>query len=226
MKRKDVSYKPRINSSKTIYLNTNKRFQILRRMEKRSKYAIILLSGGIDSTACVHYLLEEKYNIDSVFIDYGQKSRDKELSSARRIAEYYKIKLNKIDIKTSNDLFSSGEIIGRNALLIFTVIMYQKINHGFISLGIHSGTPYYDCSKEFVKRINDILNGYSGGRILIHAPFLKWDKYMIFQYCKDNGVPLHLTYSCENGTDPPCGECLSCRDRKILDVSKKIEIKD
>ena len=91
-------------------------------MERSNKYALILLSGGIDSTACVHYLLEEKYDIDSVFIDYGQKARDKELSSAKRVSEYYNIKFKTIEIKASKNLFSSGEIIGRNIFLIFTVI--------------------------------------------------------------------------------------------------------
>jgi len=187
-------------------------------MGKSEKYALILLSGGIDSTACVHYFQKEKYKVKSVFVDYGQKARERELSSAKKISECYNIEFNKVVVKTSKE-FSSGEILGRNAFLIFAVIMYQKTIPGIISLGIHSGTPYYDCSEEFVNNINDILNGYTGGRVLLHAPFLKWDKYMIYQYCKDNEVPIHLTYSCENGTVPPCGKCLSCKDRKALDVS-------
>ncbi len=83
-------------------------------------------------------------------------------------------------------------------------------------MGIHSGTPYYDCSKEFVSSVNSILKGYTSGEILLDAPFIDWNKEMIIQYCKDNDVPLDITYSCENGQEPPCGKCLSCLDRRFL----------
>ena len=73
--------------------------------------------------------------------------------------------------------------------------------NGLISMGIHSGTNYYDCSEAFLREINRILEGYSDGRVVLAAPFLKWDKRMIYDYILDNGLPIHLTYSCENGTD-------------------------
>ncbi|MHA1690493.1 MAG: 7-cyano-7-deazaguanine synthase [Candidatus Heimdallarchaeaceae archaeon] len=186
-------------------------------MKKGNKYVLILLSGGIDSAACVHYFLDEKYEIDSIFIDYGQKAREKELLSAKKIANYYDIRFNRIVVRNS-EVFSSGELLGRNAFLVFTAVMYKKPSSGIISLGIHSKVPYYDCSEDFVKNINNILDGYTNGRVLLYAPFLKWDKYMIYQYCKNNKVPVHLTYSCENGTSPPCGKCLSCMDRRVFDA--------
>jgi len=179
---------------------------------------MVLLSGGIDSAACLDYYLKEKFDIISIFIDYGQKAKTYELKSARKIAEYYKVRFEEITLK-STKIFSDGEIIGRNVFLILTAIMNYPEFKGIISLGIHIGTPYYDCSESFVKTINQLLQGYMGGNVLLDAPFLKWNKLMIYKYCKDNNVPLNLTYSCENGTDPPCGLCLSCRDRKGLNVS-------
>ena len=119
--------------------------------------------------------------------------------------------------------FLSGELIGRNAFLIFTAILYCKISSGIISLGIHSGTPYFDCSESFVKIINKLLEEYSNGKVILNAPFIKWDKKMIYDYCKENNVPIHLTYSCENGFNPPCGTCLSCKDRKALNANKEIK---
>ncbi len=88
---------------------------------------------------------------------------------------------------------------------------------GIMSLGIHSGVPYFDCTKEFVKKMNVIVEEYSEGKVRIDTPFIDWDKKMIVSYCRDSGVPIHLTYSCENG-DEPCGKCLSCLDRSALNV--------
>jgi len=48
-------------------------------MRKKESPALILLSGGIDSTACVHYYLDQKFDVKAVFIDYGQKARKNEL---------------------------------------------------------------------------------------------------------------------------------------------------
>jgi 7-cyano-7-deazaguanine synthase len=47
------------------------------------------------------------------------------------------------------------------------------------------------------------------------APFATWTKQDIIAYCRTRNVPVHLTYSCERGTEPPCGTCLSCKDRSL-----------
>ncbi len=178
---------------------------------------IILISGGIDSTACVHYYLSQRFNIIGLFIDYGQPPVKREEHSARQIASYYNIKL---DITRLNPIkyHEDGEIKGRNAFLILAALLFYPKHVGVISLGIHSATPYYDCSEPFVKDINKVLEGYTDGLVILDAPFLKWSKKMIYEYCKDNDVPIHLTYSCENSGDKPCGKCRSCLDRRALNV--------
>ena len=187
-------------------------------MRKKESPALILLSGGIDSTACVHYYLDQKFDVKAVFIDYGQKARKNEFNSANKIASHYGIEFNHLTFITSQ-MFTQGEIKGRNAFLVLgTLLAYPKFQ-GIVTLGIHSGLPYYDCSEQFVKKINEILTGYTDGQVSLDTPFIHWDKKMIFEYCKDNDVPLLLTYSCENGSDEPCGMCRSCLDRRALDVS-------
>lgn len=187
-------------------------------MEQREKSCLVLFSGGMDSTACICYYLINGFHVKGVFIDYGQVARKKEFSSAKIIASHYGIELGHY-VFSASQMFSQGEIKGRNAFLVLaTLLAYPKF-HGIVSLGIHSSAPYYDCSESFVKEINKILDGYTGGQIKLDAPFLKWDKKMIYIYCKDNNVPIHLTYSCENGGDEPCGICRSCLDRRALDVS-------
>jgi len=179
---------------------------------------VILLSGGIDSAACLDYYIKQKCDVSSFFVDYGQKAKEQESLSVKKITDYYNVHLKKLEI-ISTCHFSEGEIMGRNAFLLTTALMYGQIRCGVIAIGIHSGTPYYDCSEPFMSQINGLAQNYSSGRIKFEAPFLRWDKRMIVQYCRENDVPIHLTYSCEAGSTPPCSKCLSCRDRRALDVS-------
>jgi 7-cyano-7-deazaguanine synthase len=179
--------------------------------------ALILTSGGIDSTACINYYRELGFNVEGFFVDYGQKARLRECKSIEKIAAFYKIKYKTFTIHTPLNL-SSGEITGRNGFLIMAALLANPDFSGLFSLGIHSGSPYYDCSNKFVKQMNSIVSEYSNGQIKIDIPFVDWDKKMIVSYCRDAKVPIHLTYSCENG-DEPCGTCLSCLDRMALNVN-------
>ena len=187
-------------------------------MGERIKSVLLLCSGGIDSTACIHYYVNQGYLIKPIFIDYGQEALKLEYLSAKKITSYYKLNLVKIKINF-NQRYSSGETIGRNALLLLSAIMANPGYKGIVSIGIHSGVPYYDCSELFAKDISKIINSYSDGQIVLDIPFLKWDKKSIYRYCINNDVPISLTYSCELGGKVPCGKCLSCLDRRLLDVS-------
>jgi len=179
--------------------------------------SVVLLSGGIDSAACVRYYLDMNFRVKGLFIDYGQGARDNERKSATQIAKYYGIPLDKISLSPVKH-FGPGEIRGRNAFFIMGVLLFYPRLKGILSLGIHSGTPYYDCSEQFIRDIKTIVDGYTSGEVRIEAPFLTWDKAMIYTYCKEKVIPIDLTYSCEAGTTPPCGKCRSCKDREALSV--------
>lgn len=179
--------------------------------------ALVLTSGGIDSTACVKYYQDLGFDVEGFFVNYGQNALLKEYECVEKIATFYKIKYKTLTIQSSLNL-PSGEIMGRNGFLIMAALLANPDFTGLLSLGIHSGVPYYDCSKEFVEKMNVIVTECSNGQIKIDTPFIDWDKKMIVSYCRDAGVPIHLTYSCETG-DEPCGKCLSCLDRSALNVS-------
>jgi len=183
-----------------------------------NKNVIVLASGGIDSTACINYYLSLGFKVKSFFVNFGQKSSSKEFESAQKISSHYGIELSSVKCNFSNR-FSSGEIIGRNGFLVLTAIMENPHFKGLISLGIHSGVPYYDCTPAFLNDMNRIVESYTDGQIKLDAPFLNWDKFMVYGYCKNENVPINLSYSCENGKFKPCGQCLSCLDRRTLDAS-------
>lgn len=177
---------------------------------------LVLTSGGIDSAGCIKYYLDFGFEVRGLFVDYGQKARIKEWESAQKIAEFYKIKMDSIIIQHSGNV-SDGEISGRNGFLIMTCMLANPKFQGLISLGIHAGVPYYDCSKAFANKMSVLISEYSEGRLKLDFPFISWDKKKVYSFCQDMGVPISQTYSCECG-DIPCGKCRSCLDRKALNV--------
>ena len=104
-------------------------------------------------------------------------------------------------------------IPGRNAFLLSAALLERPESATAIALGIHSGTDYADCSPEFVKSMQAVYDLYCDGQVVIACPFIDWTKAEVLSYAESMGVPLALTYSCENGSNPPCGRCRSCQDR-------------
>lgn len=178
----------------------------------------MLMSGGIDSTACAHFFQKRGDTVNAVFVDYGQSAADAERQAVNRVTNHLGIGLSILSFKTSLE-YGLGEVVGRNAFLVFASLMGVQPRTGVISLGIHSGTSYYDCGADFINQISDVVQSYSGGRLKVYCPFLLEPKSTVFQYARFAGLPIHLTYSCEVGTVPSCGRCLSCKDRDALEAS-------
>jgi 7-cyano-7-deazaguanine synthase len=177
----------------------------------------VLLSGGIDSAALLAFYLRERLDVRPLFVDFGQPAAKQELRAARAVCKQYGVRLSIMTVR-SWAAFSVGEIPGRNAFLLFAAMLVRNMRPGVIAIGIHEGPPYYDCTEGFLTSIQAVIDGYAAGRIKIAAPFLKWGKHVIWEFCKKARVPIDMTYSCEKGGARPCGTCLSCKDRKALDA--------
>ena len=179
--------------------------------------ALILLSGGIDSSCCVAFYRRLGYEVSGVFVDYGQPVNRKEELSAKAIAEHYGIPVDIIRCSGPSADFH-GEISGRNAFLVFAALLYIPKFTGLLTLGIHAGTEYYDCTEHFMNGLNTIVSGYRDGGVSLAAPFVSWTKREVYNFCIEHRLPVQLTWSCEVGPSSPCGRCLSCRDREHLNV--------
>jgi len=176
---------------------------------------MVLASGGIDSSACISYYMDRAYRVEGLFVDYGQAAALNEKRAIGAVGTHYGIVVRELKLSHCHT-WGTGCIPGRNAFLLFTGMMNFEHPSGIIAIGVHAGTHYWDCSPEFVAVMQTCFDQYTDGRIQIDAPFLHMDKRQIWNYCVGAGVPLEATYSCEAGTDDPCGQCDSCKDVERL----------
>jgi 7-cyano-7-deazaguanine synthase len=177
----------------------------------------VLLSGGIDSAACVAFYKAQGRRVSALHVDYGQAARRKEKTSATAIAAYMQVPLRVVTVRGVG-VRLEGEVVGRNAFLLTLALQEGGTLSQLIALGIHAGTQYCDCSAEFINLMNTLLGFQTDGRVQVGAPFVTWTKRQVWDYSKLNGIPISLTYSCERGSEVPCGECLSCKDVRRLNA--------
>ena len=81
---------------------------------------LVLLSGGLDSAACLHFYVALGRQVAAVFIDHGQPASDEEASSAHAVAHYYRVPLRTHTWCGSTER-TVGSIFGRNAFLLGSV---------------------------------------------------------------------------------------------------------
>jgi 7-cyano-7-deazaguanine synthase len=175
----------------------------------------VLLSGGMDSAACVAFYRAGSSIVSGLFVDYGQPAAKWERAAANAIATLYGIEL---DSMTCSGLGVSpiDDVPGRNAFLYSLGLMRHGLRPRLISSGIHAGTPHYDCSPDFVERMDGLVQRYTQDCVRAVAPFLGWSKRQIAEFCRSTAVPVELTRSCDGPEAEPCGCCASCRDRAQL----------
>jgi 7-cyano-7-deazaguanine synthase len=177
----------------------------------------VLMSGGIDSYACAHFLMCQGKDVHGMFIDYGQAAAKLERDSVEKISGLLGIPISYFTV-TGGAPFTSGELVGRNAFFISSALFFAPNTSGLIAIGIHSGTQYYDCSSIFLETMNRLVGEQTDGSIKVIAPFLKWTKKDVFEYFKVSGLSLDATYSCEAGVKIGCGKCASCADRRAINA--------
>lgn len=118
--------------------------------------------------------------------------------------------------KDQEDL--NTEVEFRNGVFI-AILTSLAMQYGAdkIYYGAHqdeAGNIYPDCSPEFFKAMADAVYYGSGKKVTLEAPFINKTKAEIVKCGLDLGVPYQMTYSCYMGTDPACGKCGTCIDRK------------
>ena len=201
--------------------------------------AIVLLSGGLDSTTVLAIAKAHDFECYALSFDYGQKQRS-ELESAKTIAKQSKVAEHRImkisladiggsaltDDKIDVPKYSKSDEIpvtyvpARNTIFLSfalawaEVIDCQKIYIGVNALD-YSGYP--DCRPEFIKAFEDMANlatkqSVEGEKIEIKTPLISMTKAEIIQKGLSLGVDYSQTVSCylANSNGEACGECDAC----------------
>lgn len=186
------------------------------------KSATVLLSGGADSAALMLFLTAQGFEVSGIFINFGQPAAEAEKAAVLRVSQRYGWHVQFISVDTGSD-FGTGELIGRNAFLIYTALLSMHGRAGLLALGIHFGTSYYDCSEAFLSLAGRMVAETTDGRVVLVAPFLHWSKAELYRYFRTTGLDFSETYSCESGAQGGCGSCSSCLDREGFGCSQNVE---
>ncbi|MBP1931428.1 7-cyano-7-deazaguanine synthase QueC [Ammoniphilus resinae] len=200
--------------------------------------ALVVFSGGQDSTTCLAWALDQFKEVETVTFNYNQRHKQ-EIECAKEIAAFFNVKHHILDMGLLNQLApnaltrseieiqkgNEGEppntfVDGRNLLFLsFAAILAKQIGARHIVTGVcetdFSGYP--DCRDIFIKSLNVTLNLSMDHSFVIHTPLMwldkkeTWklaDKLHVFDFVREH------TLTCYNGViGSGCGECPACELR-------------
>ena len=214
------------------------------------KKAVVILSGGMDSTTAAFIAKKQGYEIIPVHFNYGQRTENKELESFNKICDYLGIENRYIinipffkqigasalvdeNIEVPTDGVKPGIPITyvpfRNGIFLsIATAVAEKEGAEAIYIGVveEDSSGYPDCREEFIKYMEKAINAGTKPQtnIEIKTPLIHLKKEDIVKKAIEVGVPLEFTWSCYKEEDEACGVCDSCRLR--LKGFEKAGIKD
>ncbi|STY27974.1 transcriptional regulator ExsB [Legionella wadsworthii] len=205
------------------------------------KKAVILLSGGLDSTTCLALAISKGFTCHAISFSYGQR-HSAELLAAQRIARFYGVthhilcldtELFRNSALTDSNIevpsFKGGSDIpvtyvpARNTIFLSMALgLAESIGARDIFIGASSVdySHYPDCRPEFIEAFQTLANlatkaGVTGDQFTIHAPLQHLSKVQTIQLGINLNVDYSLTVSCyqANESGEACGHCDSCTFR-------------
>jgi len=210
--------------------------------------AIILFSGGVDSTTLLWLLRDCGFSVKCMTFKYGQK-HSKEVDVSRTICDLAGVDqivldipklpgsaLTEYSINIPKEEYSEGTqkvtvVPNRNMVFLSIAAAYaiaEKIE--LIAYAAHRNdeVAYPDCTPRFVDKLNQALSAGNYQFVQVKAPFIHDTKTDIIKKAIELGAPLEKTWSCYDpveweNTLIHCGVCGTCRERKKAFVEAGIE---
>jgi len=207
------------------------------------KKAVILLSGGMDSTTCLAIAKQEGFSCYALSFDYGQK-HSVELTAAKNIAQHFQVTQHEIvtlsignlsgsaltdpdtlvpDYVESN-LIPSTYVPARNTTFLSIALGWVEVIGAdtiFIGVSAIDYSGYPDCRPEYITAFQHLANlatktGIAGRSIDIGTPLIYLTKAETIRLGHQLGVDYAMTISCYRATQDglACGRCDSCTYRK------------
>jgi 7-cyano-7-deazaguanine synthase len=205
-----------------------------------NKKALVILSGGQDSSTCLFWAIGRFEKVWAVGFDYGQRHHS-ELEAAAVISGlagiFYRIfnidtlscvsknALTNSEVEINSELSSDQPpntfVEGRNLLFLMYAAVYAKqmeADNLIIGAGQTDYSGYPDCRNSFIRSANITLNLAFNHEFVVHTPLMWKTKAQIWQMAEDLGVfdiIRNKTVTCYNGiVSDGCGKCPSCLLRR------------
>lgn len=209
--------------------------------------ALIICSGGLDSTAITGYAKQNHDEIRLLHFDYGCKAGEKEKEAIKLIAtalecsadiipiDYGKFSggstlFNSEDIKTGKDgvEYALDWVPARNLVLLSMATAYAEANgfgHIYLGSNLEEAGAYPDNEEQFIRDFDNLLYGavQNGYKVELHTPLGGLMKREIVDFGVSHGSPLEFSWSCYNGGKHHCGECAPCYMRKEAYIRAGVE---
>ena len=190
-----------------------------------SSKAVILLSGGLDSTTCLAIAKHQGFDLNALTLNYGQR-HDFELKSAQKIVDHFKIKnhsvvninlaqfggsalTDEIDVPKDRSESEMTDIPltyvpARNTVFLSLALAWAETLNAFnifIGVNVLDYSGYPDCRPEYIAAFEKTANlatkaGVSGEKFKIHTPLINMKKSEIILNGLKLGVDYSLTSSC------------------------------
>ena len=200
--------------------------------------ALVVLSGGQDSTTCLYWALAEfgRESVTALTFDYGQRHRI-ELDCAARVAEFADVPHHVLPIDTfaalGGDALTDARIgvaappedglpntfvPGRNLVFLTfaAAFAYRRgIRHLVTGVAQTDYSGYPDCRAETIAALQRAIRLGMESDVVIHTPLMHLTKRETVELARElGGLPaMALTHTCYNGERPPCGRCAACELR-------------
>ncbi len=207
---------------------------------KNKNEAVVVFSGGQDSTTCLLYAVKKYNKVYAISFDYGQRHA-KELECAKEIADKLGVEHHILDMTLLNQLAPNSltrddiavdkdsptdappnsVVDGRNMLFLTFVAVFAKqkgITDIYTGVGQSDFSGYPDCRDIFIKSLNTTLNLAMDYEFDIITPLMWKDKMETWQMADELGgfeLVRDMTLTCYNGIKGDgCGDCPACKLRK------------
>ena len=209
--------------------------------------ALVLFSGGLDSTVLAAQLQADGVETRLLSIDYGQRHA-KELDKAEKIALALGLPHRILRLPDLGPLLGGSSltddqvelpeghyaeesmkatVVPNRNMILLALAGGHALSIGFdtIAYAAHAGdhTIYPDCRPEFADAMEKALGLADWQNLNLHRPFVNFRKEELVRKGNELGAPLELTWSCYAGREKHCGKCGTCVERKEAFALAKVE---
>jgi len=223
-------------------------------IEPAQRSAVVLASGGLDSSSLISMLLGLGWDLTLVHFDYGSTHHEAEYRAFLQLVGHFGIEEERIytvDLSSLKRLVSRGVALlddrvdipegyyteesmcqtvvpGRNTVMIsYGLALAESLGKKFVAIAAHGGDHfiYPDCRIDYLRCMSQTIFLASDEKVKLLAPFAHLKKWEVVSVGNRFNCPFELTWSCYKGNPPKhCGACGTCVER--AEAFQKAGVKD